>query len=192
MAGKTHIILGINSAYHESSAALVVNGEVVAAVEDERFTGRKHGKAVRVDNADQLPVDAVSWCLKHAGISWSQVDAIGYSLDPRLRREQACIRAEQPPAEFGRPLGEAVFQRSIGRVPRLLRSLTPARVHFVPHHLSHAWYALGSSPFERAAILVMDGIGRVLLSRWVAATANGSLSRPKLSFPTRSGSPGRR
>jgi len=176
MTDTTRVILGINSAYHESSAALVVDGRLVAAAEEERFTGRKHGKAVRVDNADQLPVEAMSWCLRHAGISWSQVDAIGYSLDPRLRRVQACIGSEPPHVEFGRPAGEAVFQRGILRVRWLLRSVTQARLHFVPHHLCHSWYALGSSPFERAAILVIDGIGEG------ASISLGRGSRRRISF----------
>jgi carbamoyltransferase len=178
MASTARVILGINSAYHESSAALLVDGQVLAAAEEERFTGRKHGKAVRVDNADQLPVEAINWCLRDAGISWSQVDAIGYSLDPRLRRVQACMGSEPPHAEFGRPLGEALFQHRIARVPRLLRSVTQARLHFIPHHLCHAWYAMGSSPFERAAILVIDGIGEgasISLGRgdrkWIAFAA---------------------
>ena len=62
------IVLGVNSAFHESSAALVCDGRVVAAAEEERFSRCKHGKPARVDNAHQLPVDAIRYCLGAGGI----------------------------------------------------------------------------------------------------------------------------
>ena len=156
---NTDLVLGINNAYHESSAALIIDGRVVASVEEERFSGRKHGKMVRVDNAHHLPMKAIDYCLREAGATWRDLNAVAYSLDPTLRQSQACLGMEGPADDFGHPVGEAMFQRSLAQVPRLVRDLTNATFHFVPHHVSHAWYALGTSTFERAAILVMDGIG---------------------------------
>lgn len=156
---RARVILGVNSAYHESAAAIAIEGCVVAAVEEERFSGYKHGKSLRVDNAHHLPIAAIDYCLKEAGVTWQDLDAVAYSLDPALRQRQACIGSDGRYDDFGHPLGESMFQRSLARVPRMLRSHTDARLHFVPHHVCHAWYALGTSSFERAAVLVMDGIG---------------------------------
>lgn len=156
---RARVILGVNSAYHESAAAITIDGCVIAAVEEERFSGCKHGKPLRVDSAHYLPVEAINYCLKEAGVTWQDLDAVAYSLDPSLRQRQACIGSEGRYDNFGHPLGESMFQRSLARVPKMLRSYTSARLHFVPHHVCHAWYALGTSSFEQAAVLVMDGIG---------------------------------
>jgi len=153
------LVLGINNAYHESSAAVLIDGRVVASLEEERFSGRKHGKALRVDNPHHLPMEAIDYCLREAGATWRDLNAVAYSLDPALRRRQACLGLDGSTDDFGHPVGEAVFQRSLAQVPGLVRDRTNATFHFVPHHLSHAWYALGTSVFERAAVLVMDGIG---------------------------------
>ncbi len=152
-------ILGINSAYHESSACLIRNGNIVAAVEEERFSGKKHGKEVRVDNADEIPIHAVQYCMREGGVSWEELSAVAFSLDPELRRELACLGFEPPPERFGHPVGELQFQTSLQRAKAFFDSRTSAPFFFVPHHLAHAYYALGTSPFDHAAILVVDGIG---------------------------------
>src|ERR1700682_5520308 len=79
-------ILGINAVFHESSAALVVDGEVVAACEEERFNRIKHGKPALVDNPHELPEQAIRFCLDHAGLRPREIDRVAYSFDPRLRR----------------------------------------------------------------------------------------------------------
>ena len=61
-------ILGLNSAFHESSACLLVDGRVIGAVEEERFTRVKHAKPARVDNPDELPLAAIAWCLGEGGL----------------------------------------------------------------------------------------------------------------------------
>ena len=81
-------VLGINSVFHESSAALLVDGKVVAACEEERFNRVKHGKPARIDNPHQLPEQAIRFCLDHAGLKTSDIDRVAYSFDPRLRRAQ--------------------------------------------------------------------------------------------------------
>lgn len=77
-------ILGINAVFHDPAAALVVDGEIVAAAEEERFTRRKHGKRPVPFSAWELPEQSAAWCLDFAGIRPDQVDAIGYSYDPDL------------------------------------------------------------------------------------------------------------
>ena len=73
-------VLGVNSAYHESSACLLRDGEIVATAEEERFNRIRYGKHSRVDNPDELPEQAIAWCLRHGGIDWKDLTAIGYSL----------------------------------------------------------------------------------------------------------------
>ncbi|MEW6218927.1 MAG: carbamoyltransferase C-terminal domain-containing protein [Thermodesulfobacteriota bacterium] len=170
---RPHLILGINGAYHETSAALIADGAVLAAVEEERLTGRKHGKPVRVNNADELPWRAMEACLRTAGVRWSELSAVAFSLDPVLRRKHVRLGTEGPPDSFGHPEGERTFQRGLQNVPGLLRRCTAAPFFFVPHHEAHAWYALGTSPFEEAAILVLDGIGEGATLSLGSATRRG-------------------
>ena len=78
-------ILGINSAYHESSACLLKDGVIVGAVEEERLSRVKHAKKASVDNPDELPLRAIRSCLDRAHIEAGQVDAIGFSINPHRR-----------------------------------------------------------------------------------------------------------
>jgi len=150
-------ILGINAVFHESSAAIVVDGKVVAACEEERFTRIKHAKEARVDNPQELPENAIRFCLDYAGLRPHEVDLVAYSFQPRLRRTK--FRAEWWPdsqleAEFLRRLDQVADTASRVMERRLGRSLK-----FVPHHLAHAASAYYPSGFDSAAILVIDGIG---------------------------------
>ena len=79
-------VLGINAIFHDPSAALVVDGEVVAAAEEERFSRRKHGKRPVPFSAWELPELAAAWCLAKAGMRPEDLDAVAYSFDPRLAR----------------------------------------------------------------------------------------------------------
>jgi carbamoyltransferase len=149
-------VLGINSVYHESAAALLVDGELVAAVEEERFNRIKHAKEADWDNPHQLPERAIRFCLKHAGLTPRDIDHVAYSFDPKLRRKR--YRAEW----WGEKV-EEVFRLRLGQVQSTVeeflgRSLKQ-RFHFVPHHLAHAASAYFPSGFDRAAILTIDGIG---------------------------------
>src|SRR2546423_13572856 len=81
-------VLGINSVFHESSAALTIDGKVVAAVEEERFNRVKHAKQSRIDNPHELPELAIQFCLEHAGLKPSEIDRVAYSFDPRVRRAE--------------------------------------------------------------------------------------------------------
>jgi carbamoyltransferase len=155
-------ILGINAVFHESSAAMVVDGEVVAACEEERFNRIKHAKEARVDNPHVLPEQAISYCLDQAGIRASEIDRVGYSFDPGIRRAE--FRAEWWPdpqleVEFLQRLGDvgAAVDKVLGR--KLGRAFT-----FVPHHVAHAASAYYPSGFDPAAILVIDGIGEAACS----------------------------
>src|SRR5579884_1818344 len=78
------IALGINSVFHDTSAALVIDGKIVAAAEEERFNRRKHGKSCVAFSTWELPVLSARWCLQYAGVSPSDVDVVACSYDPSL------------------------------------------------------------------------------------------------------------
>src|SRR5690349_23829283 len=77
-------VLGVNAIFHDPSAALVVDGRIVAAAEEERFSRRKHGKRPVPFSAWELPELAMRWCLKEAGLTPRDLDAVAYSFDPEL------------------------------------------------------------------------------------------------------------
>jgi carbamoyltransferase len=149
-------VLGINCVYHESAAALLVDGELVAAVEEERFNRIKHAKEADWDNPHQLPERAIRFCLKHAGLTARDIDHVAYSFDPKLRRKR--YRAEW----WGQKV-EETFRLRLGQVQNAVEELLGRslgqRFHFVPHHMAHAASAYFPSGFDRAAILTLDGIG---------------------------------
>jgi carbamoyltransferase len=155
-------ILGINAVYHESSAALLVDGNVVAACEEERFNRVKHAKQARVDNPHELPEQAIRFCLDHAGLEASAIDRVAYSFDPQVRRAE--FQADWWPD----PQMEPEFLRCLGEVGdaagTILRRKLGRAVKFVPHHLAHAASAYYPSGFDPAAILVIDGIGEAACS----------------------------
>lgn len=161
-------ILGINAVYHDSAAALLVDGVLVAAVEEERFNRIKYGKLPDVDNPHQLPERAIRFCLDHAGLTTDDIDHVAYSFDPRLR--QTRYRAEWWPD----PRAEEVFLLRLGQVrgvaDELFRRKLRQTFHFVPHHLAHAASAYFPSGFDRAAILTVDGIGEAAGSTLAKAT----------------------
>ncbi|MGE0491107.1 MAG: carbamoyltransferase [Vulcanimicrobiota bacterium] len=152
------ICLGVNSVYHESSACIVVDGEVVAAVEEERFCRVKHGKVARVDNPQTLPLAAIDYCLRQAGVRPQQVEHIGYSFDPA--RRVAPPPEEVEPESWGSSIGEDTFRRGLSEVPKLLSAIgLTGSLHWLGHHLCHAASAFYASPFEEAAVMTVDGIG---------------------------------
>jgi carbamoyltransferase len=155
-------ILGVNSVYHESAAALVVDGELVAASEEERFNRRKHGKPASIDTADELPRHAIEHVLAAGDVAPDELDAIAYSFDPAERRRAFRVDALTEPDDWGTADGERRFRESLGRVPsalgRLLGPDAAGKLEWVPHHLAHAASSFFPSGFGEAAILVVDGI----------------------------------
>jgi carbamoyltransferase len=134
------IILGVNSVFHESSAAVVVNGRVVASAQEERFNRRKHAKPADVDNAHILPVEAIKFCVEQARISAGDIDSIAYSYDPALRRQTFVPDPFCVEGDWGGVTGEKTFWDSLDRVPEALRTLlgSSAPIEWVRHHLAHA------------------------------------------------------
>jgi carbamoyltransferase len=175
-------VLGINAAFHDSSACLVRDGDVVAAAEEERFTRVKHAKRATPYMAHALPFHAIDYCLAEGGISLAEVDHVAYSLDPfllldgRSRTPRFELPADVAAARDGPgydPWG-TVFLAGVTAAPRMLlddvpwhlrarfagdRSAHRWQFHCVEHHVAHAASAFLPSPFERAAVLTLDGRG---------------------------------
>jgi carbamoyltransferase len=178
-------ILGINAAFHDSSACLLKDGHVVSAVEEERFTGFKHAKTYGPFNTHALPFHAINYCLEAGGIGLTEVDHVAYSFDPTLmvsgqlpqyQLELPANPTPPPTGPWSADLWWIALIGGIGLAPHLLldevpwhlsdrwrseggRSVHQWQFHFVEHHIAHAASAFLPSPFERAAILTLDGAG---------------------------------
>src|SRR5690349_11066470 len=126
MAGDM-FTLGINAAFHDSAAALIKNGALIAAAEDERFTHIKHGKRPVPFTAYELPFHAIDYCLQEAGITLNEVDHIAYSFDPALlNNNEQPVRSNVSPI-FSEQWNE-LFLTYTQQAPQHLRD-------GYPHHL---------------------------------------------------------
>ena len=155
-------ILGISAFYHDSAAALIEDGRIVAAAQEERFTRKKHDS--------RHPQHAIDYCLKQAGIALADIDGVAFYDKPFLKFERLLETylsfAPRGFTSFRMAiplwLREKLFQKHL-----LLEELGAAapgfdwmtKLWFAEHHLSHAASAFFPSPFQEAAILTMDGVG---------------------------------
>ena len=150
-------ILGISAFYHDSAAALVVDGRVVAAAQEERFTRKKHDPA--------FPARAVDYCLREGGLEASDLDWVGFYDKPLLKFERLLeTYLAYAPAGF-RSFGQALplWVREKLFLPRTMSKALGGsykkRFVFAEHHETHAASAFYPSPFDEAAILTVDGVG---------------------------------
>jgi carbamoyltransferase len=157
MSAPRHV-LGISAYYHDAAAALLRDGEIVAAAQEERFTRRK--------NDPDFPRHAIEFCLRHAGLTSAQLDAVVFYDKPVLKfaRLLETYLAVAPggwrtfPAVLSNWLGEKLDLRKAIREE--LPGLKPdCQVLFTEHHQAHAASAFYPSPFAEAAILTIDGVG---------------------------------
>ena len=165
-------VLGVNAIYHDPAAALVVDGEVVAAAEEERFSRRKHGKRPAPFAAWELPELSARWCLERAGLTAADLDVVTYSYDPALVR---------PPEEIGVPdpwdhLRTTYAQRAPQFLATALPGLDPDAVRFVPHHVAHAASAGLAAPHRESSVLVLDGRGEAVSHLAGRYAADGALT----------------
>lgn len=150
-------VLGINCVYHESSACLLADGDIVAAAEEERFNRVKHGKQARADNPDELPVAAIEFCLAAAGIGPGDVEHVACAGDLETMVE---VYERELPSPWSDRDDEALFVKTLSNIPRRLRELGfNGEFHWVPHHTAHAASAYFVSPFSDAAVLAVDALG---------------------------------
>lgn len=156
-------ILGISAYYHDSAACLVVDGEIIAAAQEERFTRKKHDQ--------NFPKNAIEYCLTEAGCSPSEIDYVVFYDKPFLKFERlletylayAPVGFKSFATALPVWLKDKLFQKSV--IAGALKDLWgkdidwSERLLFSEHHLSHAASAFFPSPFEEAAVLTMDGVG---------------------------------
>src|SRR3954447_2495040 len=148
-------VLGVNALFHDPSAALVVDGEVVAAAEEERFSRRKHGKRPVPFSAWELPEQSMRWCLAAAGLAPQDLDAVAYGWDPALAKDAADLGLDDPWDH----LRTTYAEHFSGFLATALPGVRPGVVRYVPHHVAHAASAALASPFETSSVLVLDGRG---------------------------------
>ncbi len=148
-------VLGINAVFHDPAAALVVDGQVVAAAEEERFSRRKHGKRPVPFSTWEVPELAARWCLRQAGLKPEDLDAVAYSYDPTL----APALGDDITADGWEGMRTLYASRAPLFLQTALPGLEPSSVHFVPHHLAHAASAHLAAPYPSSAVLVLDGRG---------------------------------
>ena len=172
-------ILGISAFYHDSAACLVVDGKIIAAAQEGRFTRKKHDQS--------FPKYAVEYCLREVGITAGELDFVAFYDKPFLKFE----RMLETYLAFA-PLGLASFLKSIPLWIKeklwmkeiIAREIEyPGKIIFPEHHESHAASAFFPSPFERAAILTMDGVGEWATTSFGVGHGNKIELQAEIRFP---------
>jgi carbamoyltransferase len=180
-------ILGISAFYHDSAACLVIDGNIVAAAQEERFTRKKHDSA--------FPTEAVAYCLAEAGISAIELDHVVFYDKPFLKFERLLeTYLAYAPRGFesfvtSLPiwLKDKLFQKSM--IAKVLNEQFgggidwSTRLFFSEHHLSHAASAFFPSPFEEAAVLTMDGVGEWTTTSLAIGRGNQLSVHKEIQFP---------
>jgi carbamoyltransferase len=181
------IILGISAFYHDSAACLVIDGEIKAAAQEERFTRKKHDS--------DFPINAIKFCLDYTNINVSQIDYVVFYDKPFLKFERlletylafAPRGFKQFLLSFPIWIKDKLFQKT--QLIKLLNENLDSKINwskkllFCEHHLSHAASAFFPSPFKEAAILTMDGVGEWITTS-VAIGKNNSIQPIKeINFP---------
>ena len=148
-------VLGINAVFHDPAAALIVDGRIVAAAEEERFSRRKHGKRPVPFSAWELPEKSAAWCLDAGGLRPEDLDAVAYSYDPADCQPAGDQGLDDPWDWLRIRYAEEAPQFLAEALP----GLDPAAVRYVRHHEAHAASAGLAAPFGDTAVLVADGRG---------------------------------
>jgi carbamoyltransferase len=172
-------ILGLSCYYHDASAALLKDGKIVAAAEEERFSRKKHDTS--------FPLQAALFCLEKEGITIDDVEYVGFYEKPFLKFERVLSQHLQC---F--PFSLKTFLSSIPSwVNQKLRVMRAIRkdlkytggVLFIQHHMAHAASSFLVSPFKEAAILTVDGVGEWSTTTWGVGKENHITLKEHISFP---------
>jgi carbamoyltransferase len=177
-------ILGLSFFYHDSAAALLKDGEIIAAAEEERFTRIKHDY-----NYPQMSID---FCLRQAGITFNDLDYVVFYEKPFVKFERILMSTlDTFPHSWG-SFGEATIawldqKLWIKELMLEKTGISPEKLLFTDHHMSHAASAFLASPFEEAAILTLDGVGEWTSSSigYGRASWNGGVNEIVLSHEER-------
>jgi len=177
-------ILGISAFYHDAAAALVQDGRIVAAAQEERFT--------RIKNDASMPLGAIEYCLAEGGVERNGIDVVAYYEKPL----SSFVRVLRTFTAIG-PSGFRTFPRAMDEmlrrklwisfeVDRALKSLgfsRPGTTVFAEHHMSHAAAAFYPSPFDSACILTFDGVGEWATSSIGVGSGNSIELLEEMRFP---------
>ena len=179
-------ILGLSALYHDSAAALLIDGMIVAAAQEERFTRKKHDAA--------LPVHSIMSCLDIAGMTPADLDMVAFYEKPFLKFERLLetysALAPRGFSSFRRAIPlwikEKLFQKNT--LVKHLKAFDPdvdwaAKLIFSEHHLSHAASAFFPSPFQHAAVLTMDGVGEWATTSLAHGNGNQLTIEKEIHFP---------
>lgn len=186
MAAKGTAILGLSAYYHDSAAALLIDGEPVAAAQEERFTRKKHDA--------RFPRHAIEYCLAEAGITLDQVDHIAFYDKPFLKFERLLETyvANAPRGfrsfQMAIPvwIREKLFQKDL--MQKEFREIVPKiqtrdKILFAEHHYSHAASAYYPSPFDEAVVLTLDGVGEWATTTVAIGRGSELEMKKELHFP---------
>ncbi|MCH2327371.1 MAG: hypothetical protein MK294_09060, partial [Rhodospirillales bacterium] len=179
-------ILGISAFYHDSAAALIEDGRIAAAAQEERFTRKKHDSG--------FPAHAIRYCLEDSGGGLEGVDFVAFYDKPFLKFERLLetYLAFAPKGfqsfNMAMPiwLREKLFQKSL--LKKRLQDFAPdfdwnKKLLFAEHHQSHAASAFFASPFQEAAVLTMDGVGEWATTSFAMGQGNELTMRREIHFP---------
>jgi carbamoyltransferase len=179
-------VLGISAFYHDSAAAIVADGEIVAAAQEERFTRKKHDSS--------FPSNAISYCLAEAGIELGDIDFVVFYDKPFLKFERLLetYLAFAPKGfssfRMAMPIWirEKLFQKTLLKkeLAKLDKDIDwEKRLLFSEHHLSHAASAFYPSPFDEALVLTMDGVGEWTTTSAAIGRGNDLKVHKEIMFP---------
>lgn len=172
-------ILGISCFYHDSAAALLKNGEIIAAAQEERFTRKKHD--------DSFPKNAIEFCLSHAGITKDDLHSIAYYEKPFIKFERLLKTYIKtwPRSYISFLKAMSVWLKQKLWIPSIIRKELDYEgdVYYIEHHLSHAASSFFASPYDDAAILTLDGVGEFATATYGVGEGNDIKILKEIHFP---------
>lgn len=180
-------ILGINAYHADSSAAIFIDGKLIAATEEERFTRVKHWAG--------FPAKAIAFCLKEAGITLEELDHIAIGRDPKAKmKNKMAFLAKNPLANVGMVMDRLKNAKSVSSLEEEFAkafgvdaAMIKPKIHQVEHHRSHLASAFYASPFDEAAILSIDGSGDFTTTMIAVGKGNEIEVLDSVDFPVSAG-----
>ena len=146
------IQLGISAFYHDSAACIVKNGKVIAAVEEERFTEIKHDAS--------FPHNAIDWLLKSNKLTFDDINQVCWYEDPELKKDRVLKTFKKRWWKTRKLKKKFLIKHESNDPTKLLREKGyEGEIVYTPHHLSHAAFSYLTSPYKKAAVLCVDGVG---------------------------------
>lgn len=173
------ILLGINAFHGDASAAIVVDGQLIAAAEEERFSRIKH--------AAGFPRRAIAYCLQAAGVKAQEIDHLALARDPKARLAKKLFYAARLPRLALQRLGAwkkfATIEEELARAFDIDAATIKAQIHHVEHHQAHLASSFLVSPFESAALLSVDGLGDFASTMWGTGDGAKLNVQGSIAFP---------